>query len=162
MCVGAAVALATNTTKSVLLVDANLRRPALHEMLGVPIGPGLHELLAAAEGAAALSPGVGVRAVRTSVPNLWFLPSGLGMAQPTQLMTSSATKARLQDLRERFDYTIVDCPPLLTAVDASSICRSADGAIIVLRSGLTPREDVARATELLEGTPIMGVILNGV
>jgi len=153
VCVGLAVALARSTTKSVLLVDANLRRPALHERFGVPLDPGLCDLIAGTANHAAS---------RTTVPNLCLLPSGTSHQSPAQLMTSEAARARIPELQNYFDYVIVDCPPVLSAVDAPTLCRLASGVIIVLRSGLTPREDVGRTRDLLDGAPIMGVILNGV
>jgi len=152
VCAGIALALATNTSKSVLLLDANLRRPSMHELLGVPMQPGLRELVA----------GTGIVAFPSEVPNLSVVPSGLSTQSPAQLLTSEAAKARIGALRDRFDYLLIDCPPVLTAAEASSLCRLADGVIIVLRSGLTPRDDVRRAKDLLDGAPIMGVILNGV
>jgi capsular exopolysaccharide synthesis family protein len=167
VCVGLAFALAKSTSREVLLIDANLRRPSLHEMLGKPMGPGLHELLAGKgdpdHPEMADSPmHTDVRAFRTKVPNLWLLPSGASMEYPAQLMTSEAAKGHISHLRDRFDFVIIDCPPVLSAVDTASICRLADGVVLVLRSGLIPRDEVTRAKNLLEGATILGVILNGV
>lgn len=152
-CVGLAVALATSTAGKVLLVDANLRRPSLHEWFGAPPGPGLGDLVAGS----AHQPVFG-----TKVPNLWLLPSGVAQKHPAQLMTSEAARVQIQGFRTHFDYVVIDCPPVLSTVEAASVCRLADGVIIVLRAGLTPREDVSRTKGLLAGAPIMGVILNGV
>ena len=76
-------------------------------------------------------------------------------------MTSDASRECFDFLRSRFAYVIVDCPPLLTAVDAGSVCRLGSGIAIVIRAGLTLRDDVRRAQERLEGAPVMGVVLNG-
>jgi Mrp family chromosome partitioning ATPase len=168
VCVGLAVALATSTTKSVLLLDANLRRPALHQLLGAPLRPGLRELLAERGqphrpyDPARVPAEPEVSALSTTVPNLWLLPSGDVMEHPAQLMTSEATKIQIEALRARYHYVVIDCPPLLAAVDAASICRFASGVIVVVRAGVTPREDVRRAQELLEGVPILGAVLTGV
>jgi len=153
VCAGLAVALARNTTRSVLLVDANLRRPALHERFGIPLGPGLRDFIAGTASQVAFG---------TNVPNLSLLPSGASVQHPAQLMTSETARTRIRALQTRFDYVVVDCPPVLSTVDAVSICRLADGVIVVLRSGLTPREDIERTRELLADAPLMGVILNGV
>jgi polysaccharide biosynthesis transport protein len=168
ICVGLAAALAASTVKDVALVDANLRCPALHTTLGLPGHPGLHEVVAGNEGyewrpdSAEYFGALSRTAAQTEVPNLWLVPSGAPMANPAQLTTSDGARAAMKSLRARFNYSIVDCPPVLTAVDAVPICRSADAAVIVMRAGLTPREQVKRAQELLKGVPIMGVILNGV
>lgn len=150
---GLAVALATSTTKRVLLVDANLRCPSLHERFGVPVGPGLCDLIGGASD---------LVAVRTPIPNLHLLPSGTSAQHPAQLMTSEAAQTRMKGLQTHFDYVVLDCPPVLSTVDGASICRFAGGVIIVVRSGLTPREDVDRTQDLLKGAPILGVVLNGV
>lgn len=149
---GLAVTLANSTTKRVLLVDANLRHPSLHQLFGVSAQPGLHELVE----------GNQISALPTALPNLWVVSSGAPVEHAVQLMTSEAAIKQLRLLRERFDYLIIDCPPVLSAAETISICRLANGVIIVVRSGLTPRDDVARARGMLEGTPVMGVILNGV
>jgi capsular exopolysaccharide synthesis family protein len=168
VCLGLAAALAASTVKDVALVDANLRRPALHTTMGLAGQPGLHEVVAGNEAyewrpdSAEYFGALSRTAVETAVPGLWLVPSGERMANPAQLTTSDGARAALKSLRARFNYTIIDCPPVLAAVDAVPICRSADAAVIVMRAGITPREEVKRAQELLKGVPIMGVILNGV
>lgn len=163
---GIALALAANTTKRVAIVDANLRHPALHAVLGVPAEPGLHELVSAYRhprrqgGDESQSYGIGAHP--TSLPNLWVMPAGLRMPHPAQLITSDAAKAQLELLRSRFGYIILDCPPALSSAEAATLCRIADGTALVVRAGVTPREDVRRAQEALQGAPVLGVILNGV
>jgi len=144
---GIARALAQSTSKKVVLVDANLRRPALHALFGVAREPGFSGLK--------LSP------LPTKVPNLFVVPSGAPVENPTQLVTSPAARKALQGLAEHFDYVIVDCPPLLAGVDAEPICRLSSGVVLVIRAGVTPREDVARAIERIGETPILGVVLTG-
>jgi polysaccharide biosynthesis transport protein len=167
--IGLAVALAASTTKSVVLLDANLRRPALHDMLGLPFEPGLHQVVSDQHVRKGRTPdssklfgALGRDALGTSVPNIWFVPAGAHMSNPAQLTTSAASRIAINSLHERFDFVIVDCPPVLTAVDAASICRLAGGVVLVVRAGITPREHVKRAQELLRGEPVMGVVLNGV
>lgn len=165
--VGVALALAQSTAKDILLVDANVRKPALHDLFSTTATPGLHEMLVGhgrlgwrLRNSAPPDPaGFGMRA--TSIPNLWLLPSGAEMEQPTRLMTSDAVRACVHGLRSRFDYVVLDAPPVLSAVDAVSVCRQCDGVAVVIRTGLTPREDASRALALLQGAPVMGVVLNG-
>jgi len=164
--VGVALALAESTNKAVLLVDANLRRPALHGLFDIVQQPGLHEMVPFAGNLDEwLESGrVSMRALGvtpTVIPNLFVLPSGTTLDSPTQLMTSDACRLCFDVLASRFAYVIIDCPPLLTAVDAGSVCRLGSGVAIVIRAGLTRREDVRRAQERLQGAPVMGVVLNG-
>lgn len=164
VCVGLAVALAMSTPKSVLLLDANLRRPALHELLGAPLQPGFRDLVTDHSHAARpydTRSDLGVSPLVTTVPNLSLLPSGAAMDHPAQLMTSDAARMQIDALRSRFHYLVIDCPPLLSAVDAASICRLASGVLMVVRAGVTPRDEVKRAQGLLEGVPILGVVLTG-
>ena len=147
-CVGVARALAASTRKSVLLIDANLRRPALHALFGIDQQPGLADLTS--------------DAVATAVPNLFVVPSGSAVENPAQLITSGPAHTALRLISAQFDYVIIDCPPLLEAVEAGSICRLGTGVVLVLRAGITPREDAIEARDRLEGMPVMGVILTGV
>jgi len=165
-CVNTAVALAESTNKSVLLVDANLRKPALHDVFQIAQQPGLREMTPYAgkldewvEAGRVHLQKLGISP--TAVPNLFVLPSGAMLDAPTQLMTSDAARTCLEFLASRFSYLVVDCPPLLTAVEAGSLCRLGNGTAIVIRAGLTLRDDVRRAQERLQGAPVMGVVLNG-
>ncbi len=76
-------------------------------------------------------------------------------------MTSDASRGCFEFLANRFAFVIIDCPPLLSAVEAGSVCRLGTGIAIVIRAGLTFRDDVRRAQERLQGAPVMGVVLNG-
>jgi capsular exopolysaccharide synthesis family protein len=165
-CVSTGVALAESTNKSVLIVDANLRKPALHDMFQVAQQPGLREMIPYADKLGEWLDSGRVHLQKlgitpTVVPNLFVHPSGAAHDTPTQLMTSDAAGECLDFLRSRFSYVILDCPPLLTAVDAGSLCRLANGTAIVIRAGLTLRDDVRRAQERLQGASVMGVVLNG-
>jgi protein-tyrosine kinase len=161
------IALAQSTTKTVAIVDANLHRPALHTAFSAALQPGLRELIAEIS-SHNWEPGFAQSAewvrgfLRTNLPNLWVLPSGCPVGNPSQLMTSEAAEFAMRSISVRFDYVVLDCPPILSSVEAGMLCRLADGVAIVVRAGLTPREDVLRARHMLEGARVTGVILNGV
>ncbi len=163
---GIALALAANTPKRVVIVDANLRQPALDQVMSVSAEPGLHELVAAyrhpRRQGSDESQAYGIGAHPTSLSNLWVIPAGSRTSNPAQVLTSDAAKAQLELLRSRFGYIILDCPPALSSAEAATLCRIADGTALVVRAGITPREDVKRAQEVLQGAPVLGVILNGV
>ena len=167
MCASIACALAGNTNKQIVLVDANLRSSVQHELFGVPLAPGLHDYLAGEERPivrtrSKAQPCVDLTVCRTAVDNLWLVPSGVALSHPGQLLTSEAAMTAISGLQKRFGYVLMDCPPVLAAAEAASICRLADAIAIVVRAGLTPRDDVKRVQGILEGAPVIGVILNGV
>jgi capsular exopolysaccharide synthesis family protein len=161
------IALAQSTTKTVAIVDANLHRPALHTAFSAALQPGLRELIGEIS-SRNWEPGFAQSAewvrgfLRTNLPNLSVLPSGCPGGNPSQLMTSEAAEFAMRSISVRFDYVVLDCPPILSSVEAGMLCRLADGVAIVVRAGLTPREDVLRARHMLEGARVTGVILNGV
>ncbi len=161
------IALAQSTTKTVAIVDANLHRPALHTAFSAALQPGLRELIGEIS-SRNWEPGFAQSAewvrgfLRTNLPNLSVLPSGCPVGNPSQLMTSEAAEFAMRSISVRFDYVVLDCPPILSSVEAGMLCRLADGVAIVVRAGLTPREDVLRARHMLEGARVTGVILNGV
>jgi Mrp family chromosome partitioning ATPase len=162
-----ATALAHSTCKDVVLVDANLRSPALHIFLGLPLQPGLRDAVEGKENcqwrpeSTELLGALGRSAKPASPSNLWLVPSGEPTQHPARLTTSEGAKLAIQGLRTRFGLVIIDCPPVLSAVDAASLCRLADGVVFVAQAGTTSLEDAKRAQELLAVAPVMGVVLNG-
>lgn len=169
VCAGLACALARNTGKRIVLLDANLRSSVQHELFGVPRTPGLHDYVAGDEErrghvstATDRLSALDLTVSRTAVHNLWLVPSGLAVSHPGQVLTSEAAMMAIRRLQRDFDYVLMDCPPVLAAAEAASFCRLADGIVIVVRAGLTPRDDVKRVQSILEGAPVIGVILNGV
>lgn len=138
----------------VLLIEADLRRPVLAAMFGVPPGPGLVDVLL---GAATLEE------VLVSVPGqqLLLLPAGAGAARSTELLSSSAMQRVVDALRTRFDRIVCDTPPM-TLADTHVLIRLADGVLIVVRSGITPRPAVERALDGLDRRKLLGIVLNDV
>ena len=144
----------------VLLIDGDLRRPTLHNALGVPNRFGLRDLLrdqTAIEGIDESE-----MFVRTKVPNLWVLPSGSGDEQVLDLLHSASLQALLERLQRSFDVVLIDTPPMLHMADARLFADRTDGVILVVRSGVTMREDAMNALEKFErdGVRVIGTILN--
>lgn len=162
-----AVALARCTAKDVVLVDANLQDPKLHELFGVPLVPGLRGAVEGRENAgweAESARLLGVlrnSAVQTSLPNLWLVPAGEQMQDASRTTTSDGTRLALQGLRTRFGFVIVDCPPVLAAVDGALLGRWADGVVLTVRSGVTRADELARARALLDKDNLIGAIMVG-
>jgi capsular exopolysaccharide synthesis family protein len=150
-----AVALAYQGAK-VLLIDADLRRPELHARLGLPAEPGLGELLA---GEAKLP----VQAAACpKVPNLFILPAGRRRPRPAEVLGSVPMRHLLNNCRERFDFVVLDTPPVLAVTDAVVLSKSADGVLLVVRSAQTTQQSLLRARDLLlrVNARIAGVLVN--
>jgi capsular exopolysaccharide synthesis family protein len=144
----------------VLLIDADMRRPRLHEILQTPNNWGLSSLLSEHFPLADLPLKSLVR--ETSVKGLSVLSSGPGIASVSQLLYSQRVEELMERLRLEFDFILVDTPPLLPVADARIFGRVADGAILVVRSGKTAGWAVVTAKELLQqdGIPLFGTLLN--
>lgn len=144
----------------VVLIDGDLRRPNLHRTLSVPNGLGLRNILRG-EVNLAESP-TALYCKSTAFPNLCVIPAGGGRGQLAELLHTTRFGALMQRLSRDFEVILVDTPPILHISDARVLAQSANGAILVFRSGSTSREDALRAREILEGdrVPILGTILN--
>jgi receptor protein-tyrosine kinase len=139
----------------VALIEADLRRPRVTRYLGMISGAGLSNVLSgAAEFDDLIQPhGDG---------NLSVLAAGPMPPYPSEMLGSQSMRALMADLRERFDYVIVDAPPLLPVTDASVLAVAADGAVIVARHGVTTRAQLTQAASNLHRIEarLLGVILN--
>ena len=143
--------------EKVLLIDADLRRPVQHTILGVSNRFGLTNVL--------LRDVPVEEAIKaTSVPNLHFLPSGrlprtsLGVLDPKrigELITS---------LKSKYDVVLIDTPPLVGISDSSIIAKETDGAIIVVQYRKYPREMLIKAKGMIEalGVNVIGAVLNNI
>ena len=141
----------------VLLVDADLRRPALHRSLDLLREPGLTNLLV---GDATVR-----EAVRPSVlPNLDVLPSGPFPPNPSELLSSKAMQRLLEEFEGKYNQVIIDSAPVLAVTDAAILAVHTDGAVLVLRSGETEQRSAERSVEQLRrlGVRVFGAVLNEV
>lgn len=141
-------------SRKVVLVEADLRRPSLARLFGLPDEPGLIDVLV---GAATLDDAL----VAVPGTSLWLLPAGVQGAHATGLLGSPLMQRCLDGLRGRFDRIVVDTPPLSVA-DTHILTRLADGILVVVRSGVTPRPMLERALEGLDRAKVAGMVLNGV
>jgi capsular exopolysaccharide synthesis family protein len=147
--------LAQSIGQRVVLVDCDLRRPALYRAFGQPLGPGLTEIL---------RDGRSIDDVLRPVDagRLWLITSGRPPPNPTELLGSEAMDRLLEGLRSRFDFVILDVPPILPLADPFVLGCKADGIILVVRAGQTPREVVAMSMDNLPRDRVIGAILNDV
>lgn len=143
--------------EKVLLIDADLRRPVQHTILGVSNRFGLTNVL--------LRDVPVEEAIKaTSVPNLHFLPSGrlprtsLGVLDPKRIGELIAS------LKSKYDVVLIDTPPLVGISDSSIIAKETDGAIIVVQYRKYPREMLSKARQMIEslGVKVVGAVLNNI
>lgn len=141
-----------------ILVDADLRRPRLHAIFGVPNDRGLTTMFVDPE-AMANPPLMGV-----GVENLWLLPSGPLPPNPADLLGSRRMDDVLAALRARADVLLFDAPPIVAVTDAAVLGRKVDGVLLVMTAGRTRRDHALQAKELLERAHVrlVGVVLTNV
>ena len=147
----ALIAAAESREARVLLVDADVRRPSLHRLFGVPAAPGLGELSAGAttlESALRAAGPSGLSLIAAGEPGAGALPS-------------AALGQQLTALRARFDLIYIAAPPLLVNADGAFLARAGDGTLLVILAGETSRQSVAEAIDVLGDAPLLGCVLNG-
>lgn len=144
--------------RRVILVEADLRRPGLHEIFGVANGRGLSSMFA--EGAALEDPPL----VEVGVDDLWLVVSGPPLPSPADVLGSCRMEEVIAALKERADVVLFDAPPVVGVSDAVVLGSRVDGVLLVVRAGRTRREQVRRARGLLErvGVRIVGAVLDDV
>jgi receptor protein-tyrosine kinase len=149
-----ALTLSESYGKRVLLVDADLRQPALHDLFQVSNAKGLVDgLQAGAE--------VRLPLIEYS-PNLQVLPAGEPPADPMSLLISTRMREVLAEAARAFDWVIVDTPPVGFVPDAHLLGEMAHSAVLVIRAGRTPHDLISAAVNALGKERIAGVVLNGV
>jgi len=141
----------------ILLIDGDMRRPNLHELLDVPQAPGLSTLLTGqAELPAVLKP--------TNIANLYVIPSGRMPMNPAELMASARLRQIIEVLGDRFAHIVFDTPPLIGVSDSLILAPRLHGVVLVLRHGRAGRDASQRAIQLLASVRarLLGVVLNDV
>jgi succinoglycan biosynthesis transport protein ExoP len=144
----------------VLLVDADMRRGVLHELLGSAREPGLSDVLTGrvplSQAMTTLEPREGVR--------LDFVPGGTWPPNPAELITSPAMRVVLSEGLAHHEMVILDAPPLNLVSEAAVLGTYCDGVILVARAGITEESPLEYAVEQLRSVraPLLGTVLNGV
>jgi capsular exopolysaccharide synthesis family protein len=153
------IALAEINQK-ILLVDADMRKPRLHEIFGLTNSWGLSALLM--ERQSLVNCPLEGLARPTKVEGLYVLPAGPGPASIATLLYSKRLSDLIDRLRGEFDVVLLDTPPMSYLFDARVLGQLADGAVLVVRAGKTTRDAALSAKERMveDGIPILGTILN--
>lgn len=138
-----------------LLVDCDLRNPSLGKWLGIHNGYGLSDYLVGRKEIPELL-------IKTEVERLKVLLGGTLQDNPSELIGSARMEALVKELKERYGdrYIILDSTPLLATSEPEVLSRLVDGIIIVVRTGVTPRETLKQAISTLDKDKILGMVLN--
>ncbi len=146
--------------RNVLLIDADMRKPRLHDVFNVPNSWGLSDLLRERSSIEERPREALVR--ETEIPGLFLLPSGPGTASISNLLYSARVPELLRRFRREFDTVLIDTPPMLQISDARVLGRLADAVILVVRASRTTRDSALAASQRFaeDGTPMLGTILN--
>jgi protein-tyrosine kinase len=147
-----ALTLSNSYRKRVLVIDADLRRPALHQVFRIETAHGLADGLG--------SSGDAKIVVRQVTPTLSLLPAGRPTSDPMAGLISERMRRLVEEARELFDWVIIDTPPLMLLPDANLMMSMADGVLLVVRAESTPYPMVKRASEAVGRSRILGVVLN--
>jgi polysaccharide biosynthesis transport protein len=139
----------------VVLVDGDLRRGALHKAMGLPVAPGLMELLQQPENFENVIQ-------RNALPNLSFISRGDFSNNPGDLLLSPAYDQILARLRQQFDYVVIDSSPVFAADDVATMAPKADGTLFVVRRDFSSARAVEEAIDLLSQrqAKILGLVFN--
>jgi succinoglycan biosynthesis transport protein ExoP len=145
---------------STVLVDADLRKPGVGRLLNLGSGKyaGLSSYLA---GVSSLDL---VSIPHPDIPNLVAIPTGPLPPNPADLLSSHKLVEAIAELRTKYKFIVIDSPPVMAATDAVILSVQADGVLLVVRSGETPKEAFTRTRDLLNSVKchILGVVLNAV
>ena len=148
--------LLARLNQRVILIDADLRNPQLHEVFGEEQQPGLADVLMAKTTNGVFR--------KTKVPGLWLMPAGSASGNPSDLLGSVGFSELIQDIRNRFDWVVLDSSPVLAVTDPCLIARVVSGVLLVVDCRHTTREVAAAAVERLDSVQanLVGAMLNRV
>jgi capsular exopolysaccharide synthesis family protein len=148
-----ALTMAQEIQRNIVLIDADLRSPAVHSLFGVVGTPGLAEVLA---GTATLDEAL----IYLPDFRLTILPAGAAPQFPTELLGSNAMRRVIDALRARFDRLLLDVPAVTPLADVGTLAPLADGVVMVVRAGVTQRPALDEALAGFDQNQVVGIVLN--
>lgn len=141
--------------KSTIIIDCDLRKPRIHKLFRELKTPGLTEYFS--------KENTLDEVIRESeIENLYYIPSGRIPANPSEVLGSVIMERLIEDLKSRFEYVVLDSPPIISVTDAEILSCLVDTSILVVRAEKTDKEILQKAVELLdhEDTFFSGIVLN--
>ena len=150
-----AMSIAAELDNTVMLVDADVARPSVLRMLGLPASPGLLDLL---EGQTDMSDVL----LKTNIDKLTILPSGTPHARATELLASDAMRQLLDDMATRYPDRIIifDSPPLLLTTESRVLATHMGQIVVVVQAERTLQADVQHALSTIDSCPVRLMLLN--
>ncbi|MGK9219633.1 polysaccharide biosynthesis tyrosine autokinase [Microbacterium barkeri] len=151
-----AISLAESGAR-VVLIDADLRRPSIHELMDLDGSVGLTDVLISQTDLADALQRWGRR-------QLYVLPAGKMPPNPSELLGSKAMSQMLRELAEHFDYVLIDAPPLLLVTDAVVVSRHTRGLLLTVSSGGTRKQELSAAVRAIDaaGAKLVGLVVTNV
>jgi capsular exopolysaccharide synthesis family protein len=155
--INTAIVLAQKGGK-VLLVDADMRRPTIHQTFKLRNRTGLSTVLTGSSSADDLI-------VPSSIlPNLFVLPAGPPPPHPAELLDSTMMRSLIEKWRQEYDHIVIDTPPVLSVTDAVLLSAQMDSVLLVIRSAQTSKDALRRSRDILAqvNARVMGVVVNAI
>jgi capsular exopolysaccharide synthesis family protein len=149
-----ACVLAASKQQKVLLLEGDLRRPSLGEQIGIGNLPGLCELLE-------VTPEKLTNIYSLEELGICILPAGGSLRNPLEFLQPGKVSGLMDRLAPRFDWIIIDSPPILPLADTSIWMRLSDAVLLVTRPSMTARQQLQRSLEAIEQSKLIGAIMNG-
>lgn len=147
-----ALTLSESYQKNVLLIDADLRKPTLHQVFTINSALGLTD---------GLDPSAKAKlTVHQVSQRLAVLPAGRPTSDPMAGLISDRMRRLIEEAKETFDWVIIDTPPIVLLPDANLLAAMADAAVLVIKAHSTPHELVKRASDAIGARRIIGTVLN--
>jgi receptor protein-tyrosine kinase/non-specific protein-tyrosine kinase len=152
-----AISVAQEIKQHVLLIDADLRRPGIHNYFDMPASPGLSEYLNESIDLSQLL-------VKTPFPKLSILPAGTPTNKAAELFASQKMRNLVREVKSRYEdrYIIIDSTPVMSTTESDILSQQVDKIVFVVKAGSTPREVIKRSLLHLEKSKdkIIGVVFN--
>ena len=150
-----AISLAQEINSTVLLVDADMRRPSIHRYLDIPNGQGVSDCLRG-------SVEVGQVILATGIGRLSVITAGSDVKNPVELVTSQKMQEFIEELKLRYvdRYVIIDAPPVLPFAETRTLGRLVDGVLFVIKERLASQRNIHDALDALSGCELIGAVYN--
>lgn len=144
------------SNKSVLLIDCDLRKPSIHKKFKISNSVGMSNILIEDTNPEEI--------FHKYNDNLYILTAGTIPPNPAELLSTNKFRRFIENMKQKFDYILIDAPPVIAVTDAQILASFVDGVLLVVSSRQAEREQVKKAKELLEkvNANILGVVLNKV
>jgi capsular exopolysaccharide synthesis family protein len=149
------ISISKGLGERVLLVDADLRTPSLHRLLGIDHGSGLSDVL---QGKVAASQAISC----TDISNFYVMTAGNRVENPTQLLNTRKMSDFLALAKKHFDWVFLDSPSLMPDPDADLMSSMVDAVVLVTRSSQSCASPLRDGIEMLKGRNVLGIVLNDV